>query len=136
MRSFSLACFLFYFHTSRALYHHAQIRLPWNLLVLILMLFLGMSPNSCSGAYANAHPPSHEPCRKQYESRINLALSPFASTCPNILNSATLCPKPQHFRRNPDWSSKAPSTHASNGPPKAIAPTVRMERSRNGMSQV
>ena len=50
-------------------------------------------------------------------------------------NSALLCPQPQHFRCNPERSSKAPSTHASNGPPKAIAPTVRMERSRNGTSR-
>ena len=52
-------------YTSRPIHHQTQIRLPSDLLILIVMLVTSMSPNFCSGACTNEHPNlalTREPC--------------------------------------------------------------------------
>ena len=46
-------------NTSRAIHQHAQIRLPSDILIPFFMLFISMSPNSCSGACTNTYTQAH-----------------------------------------------------------------------------
>ena len=121
----------------RAIHHHAQIRLPSDLLILTLMLFASMSPNSCSGACANAHPQS-SPRTNPAEYKINPdAHTVIISFIPIFFNSTlSLCPQLQRSRRNPERSSKALLMHVSNClQQKAIASKARMDRSGSGTCQ-
>ena len=67
-------------------------------------------------------------------SKLTLMLPTFRSALPNFTDLHPL-PPPQRSRRNPKRSSAARLTRVSNCPRKAIAPTVRMERSGSGTYQ-
>ena len=56
---------------SKTMHHHAKIRLPSQLWILFLMLFISISPNPCSGACVNAH---------TCDLTLTLALPPFLFT--------------------------------------------------------
>ena len=114
--------------------------MPSQLWVLFLMPLIGISPNSCSGgACANAHLQSSLYPRSSH-SKLDtcsvavsfnlLRMQRCCSANPTSYSHKqshiyTLC---QHSCRDPEWSSKAPFTHASNCSPKAVARMVSTDQ--------
>ena len=96
---------------------HGQINLSSQLWVLFLMIFISMSPNSCSGSYANEHLQSRiYPYRKPFstKTRSNLLRTQaiFFATNSLIHIHAHTQPPTQNSCRDPERSSKAPLTRA------------------------
>ena len=97
---------------------HGQMNLSSQLWVLFLMIFISMSPNSCSGSYANEHLQSRiYPYRKPFSTKTRSNLlgtqAHFFATNSLIHTHVHTQPPTQHSCRDPERSSKAPLTHAS-----------------------
>ena len=113
-----------------------QIRLPSRLWVPLLMILISMSPKSCSGACAIYN------FNRTLALTLNLShitLPRFRLISPTLRTQSYYIVTPplttQRFCRSPNCISKALLAQASNSPQKAIAPTVRMDRSGSGTCQ-
>ena len=109
--------------------------MPSHLWILSPVLLISITPVSCSGACTNEHHDVLAITLTLTVPDMNLDLP-----CLELRASKSMLhhlpPRLQHSHRNIKNNSKAPLTHASSCPQKAIAPTVRMDQSGNGTYQV